>query len=382
MAVRMSDVLMLNTMRNARIVAGNTGLRREVKRISFIDCPLSSLTPERGAIGKPGDLYINSLYLFFEDAEAIEQMFKIYVNYNSAGSIIITEYIKELPQNVRELADKANFPIIFIDPDILYADVINEVSQLLFEDNLRLELSKKIDRLLLPTATQRDAEAVWNSIAPTAGDKYQVICAALPDASSMQISRLCNDCKPQVTGVPYKDGCILIVSGPDEMDDSESDKLIAMMREFGGDAHIGVGNIVTDQSRFLRQLRCCIDYKNVAAKLDIPVGRQSNLGIYALLCNCEDEERLREYCTSILGRLAENDKRSDLRLVDTVKAYMRCNGNYKIVASEMHQHENTIRFRISKARELLGFMDSNFEFLEAISVATKAAELLGMYQHI
>lgn len=379
MAVRMSDVLMLNTMRNAKIVAGNEGLRKEVKRISFVDCPLSALTTVEGPIGEPGDLYISSLYLFCDDEKAIEQLFTIYIESNSAGSIIITEYVQELPASIYEFANQSSYPIIFVDSTIYYADIISEVSSLLFEDKTRVELSRKVERLLTPLVTQNDIDDLWNSISPAPLGEYLVISASIPEAPTMQISRLYNDFKPHITGAPYRDGGIFIVSGIFGTTIMEADKLISLIGEYGSDIFIGAGNPFTMRSSFLRQLRCSIDYMRVAEQLNIPVGRQSNLGIYALLCNCEDKERLREYCTSILGTLGENDKKSDLCLLDTVRSYIRWDGNYKEVAREMNQHENTIRYRISKARDILGFMGNNFDFLEALSVAIKAAELLKMY---
>lgn len=63
MAVTVSDLLMLPLLREGKIVAGVGGLTKQVRAVSFSDCPII-FSEEEYKLTSEGDLYICSYYLF------------------------------------------------------------------------------------------------------------------------------------------------------------------------------------------------------------------------------------------------------------------------------------------------------------------------------
>ena len=54
---------------------------------------------------------------------------------------------------------------------------------------------------------------------------------------------------------------------------------------------------------------------------------------------------------------------------------LECNGDVKRAAGKVGKHENTVRFRIGQAKNLLNLDD--YEFIEKVSIALKARDIFG-----
>ena len=65
-----------------------------------------------------------------------------------------------------------------------------------------------------------------------------------------------------------------------------------------------------------------------------------------------------------------------MELIETISVYLALNGNIVQTAAQMNTHVNTIRFRINKARALLGLEDEPYAFIERLGVALKGRRLL------
>ena len=83
----------------------------------------------------------------------------------------------------------------------------------------------------------------------------------------------------------------------------------------------------------------------------------------------KNHQILRNFCSSILDPLIKQD------LLETVSVYFECNGDVKRAASKVGKHENTVRFRIGQAKNLLNLDD--YEFIEKVSIALKARDIFG-----
>ena len=53
MSVTVSDVLQLDILNSAKVIAGKNGLDREVLRINFTDCPINPLVDAHSSLQLP-----------------------------------------------------------------------------------------------------------------------------------------------------------------------------------------------------------------------------------------------------------------------------------------------------------------------------------------
>lgn len=80
------------------------------------------------------------------------------------------------------------------------------------------------------------------------------------------------------------------------------------------------------------------------AELDSAVG---------LLWTLPDDLR-RSYADRILGDVVEHDNRTDSGLLDTLDAFLDCDGSWRRAAERLHVHLNTVRYRIGRVEALTG----------------------------
>ena len=94
-----------------------------------------------------------------------------------------------------------------------------------------------------------------------------------------------------------------------------------------------------------------------------------NMGIYQVLIPYRNDIWITAYCESLLSRLREYDAEFKTELYETVLEYIMNNYDIPLVAERMHMHKNTVRYRIGKAREIMGMDEENSNFEEQLSFA-------------
>lgn len=78
------------------------------------------------------------------------------------------------------------------------------------------------------------------------------------------------------------------------------------------------------------------------------------LGIYALLWESNNKERIREFALSKLGCLLEYDGRHNINLLKTLEIYLQKNCNLKETAAAVYIHINSLKYRLSRIEQLTG----------------------------
>jgi hypothetical protein len=72
-----------------------------------------------------------------------------------------------------------------------------------------------------------------------------------------------------------------------------------------------------------------------------------------LLAAVPDDVR-RTFATRVLGPVLEYDGRNEAGLLDTLSAFMSCDGSWSRTADALHVHVNTVRYRIERVEALTG----------------------------
>lgn len=134
----------------------------------------------------------------------------------------------------------------------------------------------------------------------------------------------------------------------------------------------GIGNIHT-----LQNVRKSYDEARYALILPRLIGSNqfiqefNELGLYSLLFS-NDKDHLESYCYKTLAKLAEYDENNDTELINTLRELFSNNINWKITASKLFIHVNTLHYRVNKIEELLGIdisqMNARLNLYTAIKV--------------
>ena len=147
MNITVNDCLQLPIMSAATVVAGSGGLNKNVLGISVLETSKTILNSDSYK-GFGGELVVTGFISCYDDIESMLRCVELFAKGGDSGLIIfyVGIYLKEIPKEVCELADKLDFPIIMMPKNtdaIPYSYVIYEVMQLIFQKKLEANAWRK-----------------------------------------------------------------------------------------------------------------------------------------------------------------------------------------------------------------------------------------------
>ena len=110
----------------------------------------------------------------------------------------------------------------------------------------------------------------------------------------------------------------------------------------------------------------------IAAKLENKANlHYQDIGVYKFLIPNRDLEALLRFKNEFLSPILDLKNNQTKELLDTAITFIRSEGNFKSVSEELHIHENTLRYRLSKIHKRLNPGSTEFEFYQNLSIAIK-----------
>ncbi|RLI66697.1 MAG: hypothetical protein DRO88_00955 [Promethearchaeia archaeon] len=378
MTVTIKDVLQLSLFSDAIILTGKNGLNRKISRINFMDCPLDDENDDE-TLTMPGDLFINSLYLVKDDPKMLEKWFDFYLEINCAGVILINEFFQDLPEKIKEKLDKNDFPVILIDKDIPYAEIIMKIMELILQEKTDTILEMQIDQLLNSDLPSKQTLEFASNINKSFRKNYVCIfLSPLTNESNLEETlknirkELSTNHKLQVA--KYRSSLLVIINFDDRIIyDSAHLFIKKILLKHGLNFKMGISNIYQDKSAFANCIKEALSAFEYSQEINTNVIQYSDVDIYRLLLSINNPEKLKEYFQKYIVPLQSNHQ-SDL--LETLEIFIEFDGDTKKTAKYFDQHENTIRYRISKAKKILNLEQNNLKFIEIVSIGIKVKSIL------
>lgn len=138
--MKVQNLLEHNFFEDFKVIAGQKGLGRKLTTVSVMDAP------DIYKWMKGGEFLLTTGYIMKEEPILIRDLI---VNLDKRGAsalgIKLNRFIDELPKEVIEIADKLNFPIIYIPLKYSFVDIINPVlSEVVNNQARKLEYSHMV----------------------------------------------------------------------------------------------------------------------------------------------------------------------------------------------------------------------------------------------
>ncbi|SCY73470.1 PucR family transcriptional regulator [Alkaliphilus peptidifermentans] len=166
--INIEDMMKFDIMKDAKILAGRSGLKRKVTRINVMEVPdiLDWVTQ--------GELLLTTAYSIKDDLLVLKDLIpKLKKKGVAAIGIKMKRYIAELPQAVIQVANQEGFPIIEIPFKVSYTDImmpalteiINRQTSILIKvDEIHNRL---IDVMIKGGSLDKIAEGIHKSVGNT-----------------------------------------------------------------------------------------------------------------------------------------------------------------------------------------------------------------------
>ena len=147
--VTLEELLMLPALKEARVISGKKGLCRIVQFIDIME------VPDIDGWLREGELLLTTAYSLRNDLAKLPKLVEMLAKANAAALAIKPErYLHEMPQEMIDLSNQHQLPIIQLPPGIPYIDITNAVMEQILNKQASLlrrseEIYKKLTTLVL-----------------------------------------------------------------------------------------------------------------------------------------------------------------------------------------------------------------------------------------
>ncbi|WP_455544476.1 PucR family transcriptional regulator [Intestinibacter sp.] len=394
MAITILEAMKLPTLKDFELVAGYRGLDRVIQRASIMDYEY-----EKSLYGKPiqvffeqGDFVISSLIYAKDDPSLILESVKGLVSDGASGLAVKNIYYDVLPHEVIQYANEMDFPIFMFDKKgSYYEDIVTEIYDKNKEKNSLNVQEAKIGILLKEYMEKSSVKNMAKDFNIYFKENMFSICLKpkkyIDENSLSNIINTLNRAL-DVSHTAYRyHGCIFIIYTYEkkyrDKKSIEFTKLVELMiySLFLNlkDYYVGISNFhkYIDELNFA--LKESMYAMRVASINEENIKYYYEIGVYKLLMPYYSDIYMANFYGDTVGKITQYDQKYNTELLQTCIEYIKSGGNIKGTAKLINLHENTVRYRINKVKEILDITNSEFEFYEELSLGIK---LYMIYQNI
>ena len=306
--------------------------------------------------------------LGFPSTEKLMRLGKKLVASHAAGLIINTgEYIHEVPQRLIDFCDENDLPLITVPWKIILADMIKELTMQVFLQGSTDE--QIIKAMISAIENPENVNNYRKELLPyyDVDGAFQIILISVGNLDEMDtVERRKLSYRLQIylenithNGIFfYYDGAFVLVLN--DVDSKNMEDILGGMlsrtkrRMPEEDLHVGVGSMVRDivnlRTSYTRAKSAVIMARN-KGKIRVDF---DNMGLFRLLYSVEDKNLLEDMRDTPLLPLIEYDMKHSSNYLETLELYLKYNGSIQKVSEEMYTHRNTVIYRISNIKKLIG----------------------------
>lgn len=386
-------------MINAKVISGHGGLDNIIEYVDVIEMP------DIDDWLKSNTIFLTSFYALRKNKSAQINLIKKMAHAGVAGLILAPEfYLEHLDEDIIQLSNELNFPIIKLPSECGYADVIKPILGEIFKKNyksIQKQRSKELFYNLLVGKfdNQEDAYKAAQTVNIDL-TKFGTVMVIQADSASDYMGKKIEKSEVE-KNIEFKLSLLnhiivlrefrnIIILPILHYNDINNKKIIS-------DIHINIASEIRTQIESeINNITVSIGigryYENIldisksyeeAKKALIASKCMSNkillfddLKIYKLITKIEDKEELIIFYKETLYPLEKYDNENGTDLVDTLKAYFEYDENMQISSENLHIHINTMKYRIKRIKDILGIEDFGIDKKVELYLALKIKEIL------
>lgn len=358
MQITVGYLMQFGCFQGMRLLAGAGGLNRVVAGCDILDYELDRSFKGRYAFRNlvPNHLVLTSFQLAKDDPYQIEAAVKHLASTGASGLVIRNVYRLPIHDYLLRYADAKQFPILLLeDQKTFFEDIILQVDRCASYEEYAALSESRLARLLYETLDAAEKERLTALLFPPFYHVYDVLFLQAGRPVPEHIVQQCLDAcgrsavkHASCAALPYRTGCFLFRSG---------ETLPACSAEWlpWGEYAVGmscVHHYPDEIDRALKEAVAAAEIHAACPGEKRPYLCYSDIGIYRALLPLRKNEALTDYSRTILEPLMVFDAENRTELLKTVLELVQCGGDLHLLAQRRGEHENTLRNRLDKVRNL------------------------------
>lgn len=363
--IRLQDIHSLKKVKNIRLVAGRGGLNRFFSNIVVYEYDPNT---KRSGTYYQGDFVVTTLIYAKDNPALVVSTLTALMEQGIVGLLIKSVHYPVLPAEVLARADEKNIPIFLFD-DTYMEEVIVEVTSLINSARKYYLYENDLDRLYREPLSSAEVLRIAELLIPGKAERYCLWAIRGPETDSGMglTERLATEIETRFRLAPwssflcttYQGWCILIHAAIPEADparatDADLNTLLTAADLAADNVTIGRSSISEDRRDFRRVFRECLFAEKYCRVRGLSFAAPSDIGEFYLLFAAQGDPDTARYFAEKARLLLDYDRDNKTSLWETLRVYTLSDFDVARSSTALYQHPNTIRYRISRIREVLG----------------------------
>ncbi|BEP27801.1 PucR family transcriptional regulator [Helicovermis profundi] len=374
MKLTLREALKLNIMKKMKLIVGEKGIKREITKVGILDYEMDEVIVENF---NEGEFALSTLVSIKDDISKLYSMVEKLIEVKASGLAIKSIFFDRIPDDVYKVASKNEFPI-FIFNETYFEDIITEINNEIYLRSISKNVETKIDKLINESLSKFSVRSIAKEINSEFNETHIVGSLKLINEDKYKSSleymlNLDYMISEKDKLVFYKDKYFFIKTFENNI------------KEYRKNTESMYGDLVSLGFKVDDYIIAFSDMHSELAELDISLNESlyaldyllvnkeksisyREIGMNKFLLALKDNEWIEKYYYSLIAPILKYDKENNSYLLETLDNYIRFSSDVKKTAEYMHQHGNTIRYRITKIKELVKGVCSEETFLSEYSI--------------
>lgn len=371
--INVKDLLQLPVTKDFSVVAGRNGLNNTIHSIEILDFEFTEgIQQVRGTAFSPHSIVLSSLLFANQEPKRLIDTIKKLIELKVSALAYKPVIFKDLPSEVLIFANEQDFPILRFGGDEFFEDVIYKVMNHINKKNHSLFLENTMRRLIEEEVSAEQIKSFLQQMNKPF-DKYVFVAnIQMKQSEGSQwmhsFFQLDSFLKSGII-CTFNQSIFILFTDKSQQQFEKILKEWMKIYTIPTDAlTIGYSQVHQTMTELHLAVREAY-YACVMAKIELrPICHYEQLTSERLLIELyrKDLQFTNNYVEMYLGPLLEEQD-----LLDTAVTFVQKKGNVKEIAVTHYCHPNTIRYRMTKIRQLIEPFGNELIFYEHLSVAIK-----------
>lgn len=370
----LQHLLSLPEFSDFRIISGFNGVHSPVTSAGFLDweseADISRSFP-------PGEFVMTTLVAYRYDPVKAENCVRSLICNGVSAVAVKDVYFSDFSDDLKEFSDKRNIPVMFFH-DIFLDDVLFAIKSELMRMNARdneeaartLLYTRGLDEGSVLDNVRRFSPFFHGNLISVSFISIAGYDEAMPDLFTRKYNSLGSNVMEKYidellmehtltenirhTFIPYRRGLFHILTAMDPSLVPENFEQALLKKFFAIDDSFRIGYSMSSGSLLTvpQAMREALDANILCTTEGMGSCYYGDMEMDRLLCSCASRDELTELFELLDANLrSAGSKEAADDFVATIYSYVSTGGNINAMADELHQHPNTVRYRLSRIQK-------------------------------
>lgn len=355
------ELFQIKGLKDIKLHAGKSILAREITGAHVVEIIDSQDFIKRGVL-----VFVSGV-AFTNPSKDLKKMITTFATQKASGLVLeIGPYINEVTDEMIELANELDLPLLSLSYEVIVSEVISRIyyeiysneeknhsmerymTELLYGD---MERAKERIKLFPYNPEKKHRVLFFNAFLEKDGN-------CVRDAVHMKDLdwALKRAYKGSVMSLKEEDGIVVIAESQRDIKRLQAEvNANFQLRVEGAKVIFGVGNEfeeLVDVRRSLKEAEGAFHVAMATGNMDV-VNNYADLGIYRIFLNMENEQEIYNLYHETLDKLVEYDKNMDGELLRTLEVHIEGGCNITKTTERLFVHRNTVKYRLKRIEEIL-----------------------------